>query len=145
MSSSIPAGDPVLLDWESAEPDGLPGMDLVYFLAQLRFVLDHSIENGRTRESLRSPARSGDPLWPHPPSRPSTICKRGLNIHPADFARIRLLCWVRQSRSELPPPPARVAWRAAAAAALREAMFRWPVEEEPEAGIRRAEVGSVRT
>jgi hypothetical protein len=124
-----PAGDPVLLDWESAEPDGLPGMDLVYFLANCAFVLDHSIENGRTRESY---ARLLDPATPFGRIAVAAFDEyaSALNIHPADFARIRLLCWVVHSRSDYrhlqlespgaPPPPQ----------ALREAMFVGLVEEE---------------
>jgi hypothetical protein len=30
----------ILLDWESAEPDGVPALDLLYFLAYLSFTLD---------------------------------------------------------------------------------------------------------
>ena len=44
-------GSPALLDWESAEPDGLPGLDLVYFLANSAFVLDGALDSGTTRES----------------------------------------------------------------------------------------------
>ena len=44
-------GRPALLDWESAEPRGLPGPDLVYFLANSAFVLDGALEAGKTRES----------------------------------------------------------------------------------------------
>src|SRR5436190_718658 len=44
----------VVLDWESAETEGLPGMDLIYFLAYLAFFLDGAMESGRFRESYRA-------------------------------------------------------------------------------------------
>jgi L-malate glycosyltransferase len=94
-----PAGDPVLLDWESAEADGLPGLDLVYFLANCAFVLDGALENGRTRESY---ARLLDPT-----SEYGRIYRRAmgeyasaLDIGPEDLARLRLLCWIVHSRSD---------------------------------------------
>ena len=50
-------GGLVAYDWESAEPQGLPLTDLVYFLAHLAFFHDHAISRG-TIESYR---RSRDP------------------------------------------------------------------------------------
>ena len=123
-----PAGEPVLLDWESAEPDGLPGMDLVYFLANCAFVLDGAIESGRTRESY---ARLLDPSTPHGRvvARAIDEYAAALAIGAEDFRRLRLLCWIVHSRSdyghlqlETPgaPPPG----------ALRDSMFLGLVEEE---------------
>jgi glycosyltransferase involved in cell wall biosynthesis len=92
-------GTPVLLDWESAEPDGLPGMDLVYFLANCAFVLDGAIESGRTRESY---ARLLDPRSDHGRVAARAIeeyCS-ALAIDPADFRRLRLLCWLVHSHSD---------------------------------------------
>lgn len=37
----------VLLDWESAEPSGFPGMDLVYFLANAAFLTEGTLGSGR--------------------------------------------------------------------------------------------------
>jgi hypothetical protein len=45
-----------LLDWESAEPSGLPALDLWYFLAHAAFVADGTLGTGRemtTYEALR--------------------------------------------------------------------------------------------
>jgi glycosyltransferase involved in cell wall biosynthesis len=128
-----PAGDPVLLDWESAEPDGLPGMDLVYFLANCAFVLDGSLESGRTGESY---ARLLDPATPHGrvAARAIAECTAALEISAEDFRRLRLLCWIVHSRSdyrhlqlESPGDPA--------PEALRSAPFLGLVEEE----LRRAD------
>jgi glycosyltransferase involved in cell wall biosynthesis len=94
-----PAGDPVLLDWESAEADGLPALDLFYFLANCAFVLDGALESGRTRESY---ARLLDPSREY-----GRVCRRAvgeyaaaLGIGPEDLARLRLFCWIVHSRSD---------------------------------------------
>jgi glycosyltransferase involved in cell wall biosynthesis/aminoglycoside phosphotransferase (APT) family kinase protein len=93
------AGDPVLLDWESAEPDGLPGMDLVYFLANCAFVLDRAIERGRTRESY---ARLLDPATPYGRIAGEALdaYAAALGIGAEDLRRLRLLCWIVHSHSD---------------------------------------------
>jgi aminoglycoside phosphotransferase (APT) family kinase protein len=119
---------PMLLDWESAEPDGLPGMDLVYFLANCAFVLDGAIERGGTRESY---ARFLDPNTPHGRVAAMAIEEytAALGLGADDLRRLRLLCWIVHSRSdyrhlqlELPGAPR--------PEALRQAMFLGLVEEE---------------
>jgi hypothetical protein len=94
-----PGGEPVLLDWESAEPDGLPGMDLVYFLTNCAFVLDGAIESGRTRESY---SRLLDPATPHGrvAAQATDAYTAALGLTTADFRRLRLLCWIVHSRSD---------------------------------------------
>jgi glycosyltransferase involved in cell wall biosynthesis len=123
-----PGGDPVLLDWESAEPEGLAGMDLVYFLANCAFVLDGAIESGRTRESY---ARLLDPATPYGRigARAIEEYTAALGISTDDFRRLRLLCWIVHSRSdyrhlqlEAPAEPA--------PDALRSSIFLGLVEEE---------------
>jgi glycosyltransferase involved in cell wall biosynthesis len=94
-----PKGDPVLLDWESAEPEGLPGTDLVYFLANCAFVLDGALESGRTRETY---AKLLDPTTSHGAVATKAIHSytAALGISPEDFRRLRLLCWIVHSRSD---------------------------------------------
>jgi glycosyltransferase involved in cell wall biosynthesis len=94
-----PAGEPVLLDWESAEPEGLPGPDLVYFLANCAFVLDRALESGTTRESY---ARLLDPAAPNGRVAARAIAEyRGaLGISESDFRRLRILTWVVHCRSD---------------------------------------------
>jgi glycosyltransferase involved in cell wall biosynthesis len=94
-----PAGEPVLLDWESTEPKGLPGPDLVYFLANCAFVLDKALESGRTRESY---ARLLDPATPHGRVAARAIAeyRAALGISAADFRRLRILTWVVHCRSD---------------------------------------------
>lgn len=94
-----PAGEPVLLDWESAEPEGLPGLDLVYFLANCAFVLDKALESGRTRESY---ARLLDPSTPHGrvAARAIAAYRGALDISEEDFRRLRIVTWIVHSRSD---------------------------------------------
>jgi len=93
------AGEPVLLDWESAEPQGLPGLDLVYFLANCAFVLDKALESGRTRESY---ARLLDPSTAYGDVAARAIGEycATLGISESDFRRLRLLTWIVHSRSD---------------------------------------------
>lgn len=123
-----PAGDPVLLDWESAEPAGLPGPDLVYFLANCAFVLDGALESGRTRETY---ARLLDPATPYGrvAARAIETYSAALAISADDFRRLRLLTWIVHSRSdyrhlrlESPAGPA--------PEALRDSVFGGLAEEE---------------
>jgi glycosyltransferase involved in cell wall biosynthesis len=93
------SGEPVLLDWESAEPDGLPALDLFYFLVNCAFVLDRSFESGSTRETY---ARLLDPdsAYGQIAQRVVTEYATALGIPSADFHRLRLLCWIVHSRSD---------------------------------------------
>jgi Ser/Thr protein kinase RdoA (MazF antagonist) len=92
-------GEPGLLDWESAEPHGLPGLDLAYFLANAAFVLDGAIESGQTRESY---LRLLDQGTAH--GREAAACvaeyRERVSLSAASYARLRLLCWVVHSRSD---------------------------------------------
>lgn len=93
------SGAPGLHDWESAEPHGLPGLDLAYFLANCAFVLDDALETGRTRESyqrLLDPATRSGAIAADCAAR---YCER-VGISVDDYARLRLLCWVVHSRSD---------------------------------------------
>jgi hypothetical protein len=92
-------GAPGLLDWESAEPRGLPGLDLAYFLANCAFILDRALDSGRTRESYE---RLLDPATPYGAvvaTCAAEYCER-LGIGAETYARLRLLCWIVHSRSD---------------------------------------------
>jgi Phosphotransferase enzyme family len=90
---------PALLDWESAEPDGLPGLDLVYFLANAAFVLDGAIEGGTTRESYR---RLLDPATPYGAVAAAVTARYGeaLGLDPEAMPALRLICWMVHCRSD---------------------------------------------
>jgi hypothetical protein len=93
------SGAPGLHDWESAEPHGLPGLDLTYFLANCAFVLDGALESGRTRESYRRLLDPDTPYGAVAAGCAERYCER-VGITAADYARLRLLCWVVHSRSD---------------------------------------------
>jgi hypothetical protein len=88
-----------ILDWESAEPEGLPALDLIYFLTYLALSLDRNVRSGRHRESLR---RSLDAA-----SLTGSVSKQCLDWY-ADktgtpngaIRSLRLLTWLVHSRSE---------------------------------------------
>lgn len=127
-------GAPGLHDWESAEPHGLPGLDLAYFLANCAFILDGALDSGRTRESY---SRLLDPATPY--GAITTACAERycarVGISSEDYARLRLLCWLVHSRSDhlhltmaAAGPPSREA--------LRGSSFLGLIEAELEPGVR---------
>jgi hypothetical protein len=88
-----------VLDWESAEPDGLPAVDLAYFLAYLAFFIDGAMKTGNYIESYRrayDPATSAGCL--------QIACeKRYIECTGLDQAvlnPLRLLAWLIHTRSE---------------------------------------------
>jgi hypothetical protein len=90
---------PALLDWESAEPRGLPGLDLIYFLANAAFVLDKALEQGATRASYR---RLLDPLTPYgavAAAETARYCE-ALGLDPDLLPTLRRLCWMIHCRSD---------------------------------------------
>jgi hypothetical protein len=94
-----PAGDLAVVDWESAELDGLPALDLVYFLTYLCFSLDSARKTGRYRESYRGMLDGRTPKGSLAARCFSEYADRiGLDVgvlHP-----LRLLTWMVHARSE---------------------------------------------
>lgn len=93
-------GEPAVIDWEDAEPRGLPGLDLVYFLASAGFAID-GVPSGaerieRARASNRRLLDPGSAL-----GEIATACaaeyRAGLGLGEDDLDRLRLLCWIVQS------------------------------------------------
>jgi hypothetical protein len=124
----LAGGGPALLDWESAEPSGLPGLDLVYFLANSAFVLDGALDSGRTRESYASLLDRG--------TRQGRVaaeaCERyaaAVGIDVEAFPRLRLLCWIVHSRSDYRHLALETAG-APVRGALRASTFLGLIEEE---------------
>jgi len=92
-------GAPGLHDWESSEPHGLPGLDLTYFLANCAFILDGALDSGRTRETY---AHLLDPTTPRGIVATATAerYRAATGISTADYARLRLLCWLIHTASD---------------------------------------------
>lgn len=88
-----------VLDWESAEPDGLPALDLVYFLAYLAFDLENAITSGRPLETYRSLFDGRTPI-----GAVATECMARyaaeLALRDADLVALRLLTWLVHTPSD---------------------------------------------
>jgi hypothetical protein len=121
-------GEPALLDWESAEPRGLPGLDLTYFLANCGFILEGALESGRTRESY---ARLLDPRTPQGRVAADAIAaySAAISLDEDGFRRLRALCWIVHSHSDYLHLEMEVAG-APSPEALRRGMFLGLLEEE---------------
>ena len=119
--------EPALLDWESAEPSGLPLLDLVYFLANSAFVLSGALESGRTREVYRAMLDATSPE-----GKVAFACigeyRDRLGIVEAAIAPLRLLCWLVHSRSER--FHLELDGRADDESSIREAVFLGLLDEE---------------
>lgn len=117
-----------LLDWESAEPDGLPVIDLVYFLANAAFVLDGALDSGVVRPTY---ARLLDPASEYGKAfeRCTTAYCARVGVDVAELPRLRLLCWIVHSRSDYRHLEMAVAGRPTPDA-LRSSMFLSLIEEE---------------
>ena len=92
-------GRPLVLDWESSVLDGLPAVDLVYFLTYLGFYAHRAMRSGRYREVYRAGL---DPATPtgkiHRDCLAHYAARTGLD--PGLIEPLRLLTWVIHSRSE---------------------------------------------
>ena len=92
-------GGLVILDWESAEPRGLPMLDLVYFLTYLIFFLDGALESKRFTESYRTlldPATFTGRIV----ADCQQIYMDCVGLDPIVLRPLRLLTWLIHSRSE---------------------------------------------
>ncbi len=91
-------GDPAAIDWEDAEPQGLPALDLIYFLAGCAFAIE-----GAGVDDLESSRESNRRLFDPETElgKIATACvaeyRAGLGIGAEDFRRLRLLCWTVQA------------------------------------------------
>jgi hypothetical protein len=90
---------PALLDWESAEPDGLPGLDLVYFLANAAFVLEGALEDGTTRDSYRRLLDPGTAHGAVAAAETARYCE-ALGLDHRSMRALRLICWMVHCRSD---------------------------------------------
>jgi hypothetical protein len=119
---------PALLDWESAEPRGLPGLDLAYFLANAAFVVEGALDSGRTRESYARLLDPSSPTGAVAARCAAAHCER-IGLDPGTYERLRLLGWVVHSRSDFRHLEMAAA-SAPSADARRGGMFLGMVEEE---------------
>jgi hypothetical protein len=92
-------GNLIVLDWESAEIDGLAGLDAIYFLTFAGFFLDGAMESHRFSKSYRA---SLDPATFN--GRVASECMEfyaeRTGISPSHFHALRILTWMLHSRSD---------------------------------------------
>lgn len=118
----------IVLDWESAEADGLPAHDLIYFLAYLAFFRDGAMESGQYRESYRrllDPQTSTGAVFAECLARYAAQ----VGIDPVALKPLRLLTWMLHTRSEYQRMAAESGGQPTAGA-LRQSLFISLWEEE---------------
>jgi Phosphotransferase enzyme family len=93
-------GGPAAIDWEDAEPRGLPCLDLVYLLATSALLLDGALNDtsntgpiAECYERLLDPATEAGGIA----ARCFATYRDRLGVSEADFPRLRLLCWIVQA------------------------------------------------
>ena len=87
-----------MLDWESAEPYGVPWLDLVYFLAYAAFFVDRTMdaggELGSYRRMLTPSSRTGRVY-----SECTAAYGGRVGLEPSALEPMRLLCWLVHARA----------------------------------------------
>src|SRR5207302_1372878 len=113
-------------DWESAELEGLPGLDLVYFLTYLSLFLAGAMGSGRFRAAYRACLEATTPM-----GRLIAECEAryaaAVGLDAGSLQALRLLTWLVHARSEYRRlwadaggPPGRAALRSSLFVALWE-------------------------
>jgi Phosphotransferase enzyme family len=113
------SSDLAVVDWESAEPSGLPALDLIYFLTYAAFFVDGALASGRTRESYAATLDAATFTGAIVARCERRYCEL-VGLEPELLRPLRLLCWLVHSRSdyrhlelEAAAPPDRDALRGA--------------------------------
>jgi hypothetical protein len=116
-----PEGELAVLDWESAVADGLPALDLLYFLAHITFNVDQA---EGLEDRVASYRRALDPGTPAGALRRDCLaryCQR-VGLAPSQLGPLRVLVWLAHARSEFLHFTADAGGRPGAAA-LRRSLF----------------------
>jgi hypothetical protein len=87
-----------LLDWESAEERGLPGLDLLYFLSYAGFFVDGTMHAGGEVASYRrmlAPTASTGGVY----AECTAMYAERVGLEASTLQPLRLLCWLVHARS----------------------------------------------
>ncbi len=97
-----PDGAVAVVDWELAEPDGVPALDLIYFLAYLAFSVDGVPFEAASDEVRASYRRALDPSTRTGAIRAACLDRyaAGLNLSPLVLNALAPLAWAIHARSE---------------------------------------------
>jgi hypothetical protein len=117
-----------VFDWESSEVEGLPALDILYFLTHLGSALHR--EN-TTRGVLRASRLEVDPSTVTGAVYRECLARyaEGVGLDKGNFPALRLLAWIVHSRAEYRRLAADAAGRPRGGA-LRDSLFRqlWEAE-----------------
>ena len=94
-----PDGELAVLDWESAEPNGLPALDLIYFVTFLTFALKRAMEPDRCREVYRATLNPSTFVGEVRRECLARYASR-MSLDGAALGPLRLLVWMLHARSE---------------------------------------------
>jgi hypothetical protein len=94
-----PTGGLAVVDWETAQLDGLPALDVLYFLAHLSFELDGAYATDSYEQSLRA---SLDPSSFTGAVQAECLERyaRRVGLERAALRPLRLVLWLRQANRE---------------------------------------------
>jgi hypothetical protein len=94
-----PTGELAVLDWESASLEGLPALDLLYFLAYASFKVDGA---HRLQDRIASYRRSLNPSTPTGAVRRDCLSRyqSSLGLDSGRLAPIRALVWLIHAQSD---------------------------------------------
>ncbi len=93
-------GSPSVIDWEDTEPLGLPGLDLIYFLATSSLLVEGALDDTSDAERIVAGYhRLLDSQTARGKIAAACLAKYGeqMGIGEEDFGRLRLLCWIVQA------------------------------------------------
>jgi hypothetical protein len=93
-------GSTGVIDWEDAEPLGLPGLDLIYFLVTSSLLVEGALDDtGDAERIVAGYRRLLDPETTKGGIAAACIAeyREQLGVGEGDFARLRLLCWIVQA------------------------------------------------
>lgn len=93
-------GSPGVIDWEDAEPLGLPLLDLVYFLVTCSLLIEGALDDtGDSERIVAGYRRLLDPQTAHGEIAATCLAeyRERLGVGEADLGRLRLLCWIVQA------------------------------------------------
>ncbi len=91
-------GTLALLDWESAEERGLPGLDLLYFLSYAGFFVDGTMHTGGEVASYRRMLTPTTPTGGAYAECTAMYAER-VGLEASTLKPLRLLCWLVHARS----------------------------------------------
>ena len=122
-------GELAVLDWESAELSGLPGLDLIYFLTYLSFFIEGAMESGKFSQAYRN-AEDPETFTGRVQQECFTRYFGELGIDRSVLAPLRLLTWIFHSDREVHRMIEDAGGRQPVATALRSSLFAQLVWEE---------------